>query len=119
MDATTDNGYWEFSWAEMGVYDDKANIKLVKEKSGKDKVIYAGWSQGTTQMFYALAKEKQTTDTFFADSLSKVVFFTPCTVVENFGQAYNWHVEGLFKYQEKGVYNINGPGWEANKEKLC
>ena len=22
----TDNSYWEFSWAEMGIYDDKTNI---------------------------------------------------------------------------------------------
>ena len=58
LDATKDNKYWEFSWAEMGLYDDKSNIKLAKEKSGKDKVTWVGWSQGTTQLLYGLAKEK-------------------------------------------------------------
>ena len=117
LDATKDTKYWEFSWAEMGLYDDKANIKLVKEKSGKDKVIWVGWSQGTTQLLYGLAKEKQTSDTFFADSLSRAVLLTPCTVTNTLG--YDWYVNGMFKYQQMGVYNIYGPNWESHKEKLC
>ena len=33
LDSSADNEYWNFSWAEMGLYDDTANIKLIKEKT--------------------------------------------------------------------------------------
>ena len=36
--------YWDFSWAEMGLYDDTANIKKMKEVSGEEKVFYIGYS---------------------------------------------------------------------------
>ena len=49
-----DNEYWKFSWAEMGLYDSVSNLELVKEKTGK-KISFIGVSQGTVQMFYALA----------------------------------------------------------------
>jgi len=39
----------------MGLYDDTANIKMMKEVSGAEKVFYLGYSQGTIQMFYSLA----------------------------------------------------------------
>ena len=41
-----DPEYWAFSWAEMGLYDDVSNVKMVKERTGK-KVSYIGVSQGT------------------------------------------------------------------------
>ena len=76
---TMDPEFWAFSWAEMGIYDDVANIKKMKEVSGADKVFYIGYSQGTIQMFYALA-HKNLEEEFFADSLHKFVAFAPCTV---------------------------------------
>ena len=36
--------FWAWSWAEMGIYDDVANIKMIKEHTGVDKVFYIGWS---------------------------------------------------------------------------
>ena len=42
-----DKEFWAWSWAEMGIYDDVANIKAIKEHSGAEKVFYLGWSQGT------------------------------------------------------------------------
>ena len=35
--------FWDWSWAEMGIYDDVANIKMIKEKSGAEKVFYVGF----------------------------------------------------------------------------
>lgn len=53
--AVDDPDFWAFSWAEMGLGDDVANVKMIKERTGK-KVSYVGVSQGTVQMFYGLAK---------------------------------------------------------------
>ena len=41
--ALDDPEYWNFSWAEMGLYDDVANVKMIKEHTGK-KVSYVGVS---------------------------------------------------------------------------
>ena len=42
-----DKEYWNFSWAEMGIYDDVANIKAIKQLTGHQKIFYLGYSQGT------------------------------------------------------------------------
>jgi len=48
LDAAADPEYWDFSWAEMGLYDDKALIETaVANNSNFDKAYYIGWSQGT------------------------------------------------------------------------
>ena len=62
----------------MGKYDDVANITMMKERTGADKVFYLGWSQGTIQMFYGLSYLEES---FFADSLHKFVAMAPCTIV--------------------------------------
>ena len=33
LSAVTDPEYWNWSWAEMGLYDDTANIELIKAKA--------------------------------------------------------------------------------------
>ena len=43
-----DSDFWQFDWSEMGIYDDVANVKMIKEKTGSDKIYYLGYSQGTT-----------------------------------------------------------------------
>ena len=40
----------------MGIYDQPAFIDKILEVTGKDKVTYVGFSNGTAQMFYGLAK---------------------------------------------------------------
>ena len=65
-----DKEYWDWTWADMGLYDDVANIKAIKKLTGVPKVYYIGYSQGSIQILYGLAHlESQ----FFADSLIKVV----------------------------------------------
>ncbi len=68
----------------MGLYDDVANIKMIKQKADVDKVFYIGYSQGTAQMFYSLAKKDQS---FFKDSLYKAVMLAPCMMPNNSNKA--------------------------------
>lgn len=44
LDPTTDGEYWDFSWADMGLYDDTANIRTIQEATGVQKLFYMGWS---------------------------------------------------------------------------
>lgn len=47
-DGTSKSKFWDFSWAEMGKYDIKAQIEVVKKHTGVDKVTYIGHSMGST-----------------------------------------------------------------------
>ncbi len=44
LDSAKDPSYWDFTWADMGLYDDVANIKAIKAASGVSKVFYIGYS---------------------------------------------------------------------------
>ena len=46
-DPVTDEEFWMYTWADMGLYDVPANIDKVKEQTGYDKIFYVGYSQGT------------------------------------------------------------------------
>lgn len=39
-----DQAFWEYSWAEMGKYDAKANIQKVIDLTGFEKILYLGYS---------------------------------------------------------------------------
>lgn len=57
-DGRTKFKFWNFSWADMGKYDIKAQIDVVKNVTKVGKVTYIGHSMGATQMFYAMTKSK-------------------------------------------------------------
>ena len=43
LDATQPE-YWDWTWAEMGLYDDIANITAINKAAGVDKMFYLGYS---------------------------------------------------------------------------
>ena len=111
--STDDQAYWQFSWAEMGLHDGRANIKEIKHHTGVQKIFYLGYSQGTVQMFYGLAHLE---DTFYAKHLHKMVALAPCFVAEDL-LCPDLYSENSFS--EKGIYNFYGPNWEENLKKIC
>ena len=108
-----DPEFWAFSWAEMGLYDDVANVKFIKERTGK-KVSYVGVSQGTVQMFYGLAKLEYA---FFADNLFTFAAIDPCTIDVNEGTRL--YEEGLFHFADYGIYVFGGPNWKQDQKTIC
>ncbi len=70
---TKDEAYWQFDWQDMGDYDLPAAIEYVIATNEYPKVAYVGHSQGTTQMFYGLAKNED----YFADKVSVFLAFGP------------------------------------------
>ena len=88
----------------MGIYDDVALIRAIKEHSGAEKVFFIGSSQGTVQMFYALAHREEE---FFADNLHKFIALAPCTVCPEQGPESYWE-DVLYTLPEIGVYNLYG-----------
>lgn len=55
MNPDTDNRFWEFSFQELGDFDVEAQLSYILNWTGRSDLTYIGHSQGTTQMFYALA----------------------------------------------------------------
>lgn len=47
--------YYDYSFYEHGKYDTTTSIEYILETTGHEKLAYLGHSQGTTQMFSALA----------------------------------------------------------------
>ena len=105
--------FWAWSYAEMGLYDDTANIKFIKDKTGKDKIFYLGYSQGTVQMFYSLIKLHSDV----SDSLHKYIALAPCTICKNGNPSPQ---DNLYKLQDMGIYAMySTPTWTADLDKIC
>ena len=99
----------------MGIYDDVANIAAIKEQSGAEKIFYVGYSQGTVQMFYALAHREEE---FLGDSLYKFLAFAPCTICPPSGPESKWN-DSLYQFPSIGVYNEYGPDyWTQDYQKI-
>ena len=49
---------WNFSWADMGIYDLPATIEYIIEETGAPKVTVIGHSQGTSQMWYGMSHKQ-------------------------------------------------------------
>ena len=118
LSSKDDDAYWMFTWADMGLYDDVANIKMIKEQSGVEKVFYLGYSQGTAQMFYGLSHMESE---FHADNMYKAVLLAPCfyPLVPEETRTPEYANETIMRYQDFGVYAINGPNWERDLQTLC
>ena len=65
--------FWDYSYHEMGVYDQPALFKLVLETTGHEQISYVGHSQGTTQMFVALMARQK----FFKRHLKVFIALAP------------------------------------------
>lgn len=65
--------YWSFSFAEMGEHDLPAVITYIRKVTAQQKIAYIGHSQGTSEMYYALA----TNEDFFADKISVFIALGP------------------------------------------
>jgi len=111
---TADKEFWLYDWAEMGQYDGVANVTKVKEETGADKILYLGYSQGTTQMFYGLSKYEES---FYADNLLKFAAFAPCI---RFAQDNKrvWE-RSIFRYDNLGIYHEGGLDQIENSKKIC
>ena len=97
--------HWDFSWAEIGLYDDTAFIDYIIEKSPESsKVNYIGYSMGTTQMFYGLAHLESI---FHKTKLNKFIALAPCIYLEH--ETYEQYEFGIGAYRELGVNVICGP----------
>ena len=98
----------------MGKYDIPANITKIKELTGFQKILYLGYSQGTTQMFYGLSKYEES---FYADNLLKFAAFAPCTLL-GVKDRKEWE-HSIFQYDDQFIFFEGGDEQYHNAGKIC
>ena len=87
---------------------------MIKEKTSVDKIYYIGYSQGNMQMFYALAHE----ESYLQNNLIKLIALAPCSVADDGNKTpdgkpdADYYKNGIFKFQDEGIYSIGGPNWK-------
>ena len=115
LDAAVDAEYWDWTWADMGLYDDPANINMIKAATGEDKIFYIGYSQGTGQMHYALAKNEKS---YHVNNLHKVVHMAPCFIPDVPDLMKSKANTSIMTFRDNGIYAINGPNWTADLQQI-
>lgn len=64
-------------------------------------------------MFYALSKSEDR----LAKSLASASQLDPCTIAVNEGE--HIYRDGLFHFQDFGIYNLAGPDWDQSLQTIC
>jgi lysosomal acid lipase/cholesteryl ester hydrolase len=101
----SDREYWDFSFAEMGLYDVSAQINFILNETGLSKLTYMGFSRGNQQMFYALAHNED----YLAPKIDKFIALSPCAY-QGVSNVKNY--DGFFgSLAEEDIFVIYGPNW--------
>ena len=103
---------WNFSWADMGQYDLPAEIDKILEVTAKPKLTYLGYSQGSSQAFYALAKNQD----YYAKRIYRFVATAPCIYSDTFVYGFRRWVSEALAQLKRGIYNVSGRDEGADPE---
>lgn len=98
----------------MGRYDVPAMLDKIIEVSDNEKVSYVGYSQGTSQMFYALATDEGK----ISDKIDRAIMMAPCIVIEPY-MGIDYHVKLFNVLNHEGVVLMNDPLPAASEAKIC
>jgi len=98
----------------MGRYDVPAILDKITEVSEANKVSWIGYSQGTSQMFYALA----TIEEKIASKLERAVMLAPCPLQDPWFDA-DTHKKLFDVLYHEGVYVANDDLYETHLANLC
>lgn len=79
----SDKDFFDFSWQEMGEMDLPTIYGYVLGETGAGKLVYAGYSQGTTAMFAAMSDSA--TSGYVQDRTVKMFMFAPVVFLTNVG----------------------------------
>ena len=71
--------FWDYSFEDMAKYDQPALFNYVLNKTGTKTITYIGHSQGTSQMFCAIAENYQ----FFKERINLFIALAPVVRVDS------------------------------------
>ncbi|KAJ2943034.1 hypothetical protein O0L34_g15227 [Tuta absoluta] len=113
--------YWDFSWDEIGRHDLPATIDFLLKETGKPKIKYIGFSQGTT-VFYVMASERPE----YAEKISLSVSLAPIAFLPNVISpffkliaAFPQTFENIFKVIGFDNFDATNPLLKFLTEQIC
>lgn len=68
--------FYDFSFAELGMYDSPAVLNYIRMHAKSEKIIYVGYQQAATSILYAFSKPY--TSLLLKSLLSDVILLAPC-----------------------------------------
>ena len=77
LDPDKDDDYWDYSFQEMGKYDQPAVWNFILTKTGQQKLTYIGHSQGTSQMLAGACMNPD----FFRQRANAIILCAPVATV--------------------------------------
>lgn len=106
------SSFWMFDWQQMGDHDIPAVTEHIIRTTGHPKIAYVGHSQGTTQLFYALAHNEN----YFKDKISIFVALGPVMQLTNVKSGILWFLAQydflvINACQTLGIYDIFPANW--------
>lgn len=104
---------WDFDWADMGMLDMPPVIEKILEVTGKEKITILGHSQGSSLMWYALAKNQD----YFATRVNRFVAIAACLFPEAYawGNTYEKLGNIYFALIKNEIYHVaGGPDLDEN-----
>lgn len=78
---TSSMKFWEYSFQEMGKFDIPANLDFISKKTGFEKIVYIGHSQGTSQLVAALSDPHSSN--YVNSMLEKAILLGPVVYLSN------------------------------------
>lgn len=96
---------WDFTFADMGIYDLPASILKILDVSGAEQVTVVGHSQGTSQMWYGMSHKQD----FFAKYVNRFISLASCTIPEPYPMIpldYKGITSLFLKTDKIGVYSV-------------
>lgn len=98
--SSSENGFWDFSFHEMGYYDLPATIDYIVANTGQKKINYIGHSQGTTSFFVMLSEKPQ-----YNDKINKFIAYAPIIYANNIRSP----IVDVFSKISSPIYVRNNP----------
>jgi pimeloyl-ACP methyl ester carboxylesterase len=108
--------YWNFSWAEFGLYDVRATVEHIKKTTSVQKVWYMGYSQGTIQMFYGLAHLEEE---YYKNAVEGFIALAPCMMIVDKESSATYYADTFDPYDKAEVYVSGGPDAANDKIRYC
>lgn len=112
--------YWNFTYAQLGLFDVPAFVDKVYQENGNEKMYMVNTSLGTAVSTYALATSLE--EDFFEPRVHKVIQLAPCSGVVDisyFTDGVEVGVELLLGLVQAGIYYIGGSDWSTKLELIC
>ncbi|KAI5646274.1 alpha/beta hydrolase fold domain-containing protein [Phthorimaea operculella] len=113
--------YWDFSFNELGRYDLPATVDFILRETGKPKLKYVGFSQGTA-IFYVMASERPE----YAAKISLMVSLAPVAWIPNvksplfkFAHIFSKPLDLLRKGTGLNSFNAENPLVNFLTEGIC